>query len=148
MGRWLGPAGCVPDQVLCSTARRARETWQLAEAELAAIPPVSSEGRVYQASAAGLLDLIRQAASEVRTLLVIGHDPAVQELALLLAGTAPDERDGSRGSRPVQSGALDRMRAKFPTAALAVLEFTGTWPQLAPGRARLAGFLTPRDIPR
>src|SRR5262249_62423484 len=51
MGRWLRTNGYVPDQVLCSTARRARETWQLARDGLGADPPVSFEPRVYQASA-------------------------------------------------------------------------------------------------
>src|SRR6266542_3720288 len=53
MGRWLRDAGCVPDQVLCSTARRARETWQLATNGLGTAPPVTFERGVYQASAAG-----------------------------------------------------------------------------------------------
>src|SRR6266700_6314858 len=50
-GAWLRRAGYLPDLVVCSTARRARETWQLAAAELGASPPVRFEPRVYQASA-------------------------------------------------------------------------------------------------
>jgi phosphohistidine phosphatase len=137
MGRWLRTAGHVPDQVLCSTARRARETWRLAQPGLGATPPVSFDDGVYDASATELLDLIRRAPPTARTLLVVGHDPAIPELALTLASAArPGHRDA----------ALDHMKAKFPTAAIAVLEFTGNWDRLAAGSARLTGFATPRDV--
>ena len=136
MGRWLRDAGLVPDQVLCSTARRARETWQFAQAGLAATPPVSFEDRIYDATAIELLALIREVPPATGTLLLIGHNPAIEDLALMLAaapGTA-------------SSGDLERMRAKFPTAAIAVLQPAGTWRTLAPGRARLTAFVTPRDL--
>jgi phosphohistidine phosphatase len=135
MGRWLRDAGCMPDRVVCSTARRARETWQLAQTGLAAAPPVTFDRGVYEASAAGLLALIRRTPAAVGTLLVIGHNPAIEELALMLAappGAGPDD-------------ALQRMRVKFPTAAIAVLEAGGTWHALTRGRAHLAAFVTPRD---
>jgi phosphohistidine phosphatase len=140
-GRWLRDAGCVPDRVLCSTAERARQTWQLLRTGLGASPPVTFERRVYQASAAELLDLIHLAPSTVRSLLVVGHDPAIQDLALSLAAAGT-----SAGSSAATARALDRMRAKFPTAAIAILEFTAPWSRLGPGRARLASFVTPREI--
>ncbi len=145
MGRWLRAAGHVPDQVLCSTARRARETWQLAQAGLGATPPVSFEDGVYGGSAAQLLDLIRRAPQAARTVLIVGHDPAIQELALgLTATTSPAHLGAASDAAP--PAMLDRMRAKFPTAAIAVLEFTGNWDQLGPGAARLTRFVTPRDL--
>lgn len=145
MGRWLRAAGYLPDLVLCSTARRARETWQLAQAPLGATPPTSFDRRVYEASAAQLLDLIRRAPRAARTLLIVGHDPAVPELALTLAATTPAAPAGTEGgTAPVAM--LDRMRAKFPTAAIAILEFSGNWDQLAPGSARLTRFVTPRGL--
>ncbi len=149
-GRWLLAANYVPDQVLCSTARRARETWQLAEAALveaalveAALvqaPPVVFEHGIYGASAAGLLDLIKRAPPAARTVVVVGHDPGVQDLALAL--TAADS-DAHRSG----PGAADRMRAKFPTAAIAVAEFSGRWSELGTRPARLAAFVTPREMP-
>jgi phosphohistidine phosphatase len=144
-GRWLRHAACVPDQVLCSTARRARQTWQLAEAALGESPPVAFEDGIYGASAAGLLDLIHHAPSAARTIAVVGHDPAVQELALALAGTASGAGRGTSAG-PQPSDALDRMRIKFPTAAIAVLEFSGPWSRLGQGQTRLAAFVTPREI--
>ena len=144
MGRWLRAAGHVPDQVLCSTARRARETWELAQPGLGAAPPVSFEDRVYEASAAQLLDLARHAPPAAKTLLIVGHDPGIPGLALLLAGAAAPA-DGGGGSA-VPQAVVERMEAKFPTAAIAVLELTGPWDQLRPGAARLTGFVTPRDV--
>jgi phosphohistidine phosphatase len=146
MGRWLRAAGQVPDQVLCSTARRARETWQLAQAGLEATPPVSFDDGLYHGSAAQLLDLIRSVPRAVRTLLIIGHDPAIPELALTLAATTPGAHLSSV-SDTAPPAMLDRMRAKFPTAAVAVFEVAGNWDQLGPGTARLTQFVTPRELP-
>jgi len=144
MGRWLRAAGYLPDQVLCSTARRARETWQLAQAGLGATPAASFDDGVYQGSASQLLDLIRGANPAARTLLVVGHDPALPELALALAATSSAPGPGA-ASDAAPPDMLDRMRAKFPTAAIAVFEVTEDWDQLGPRTARLACFVTPRD---
>ena len=84
---------------------------------------------------------VRGAPPAARTLLIVGHDPAVPELALTLAATGPEG-----GSDTARAAAFDRMRAKFPTAAIAVLEFGGNWDQLAAGSARLTSFVTPRDL--
>jgi phosphohistidine phosphatase len=144
MGRWLREAGLLPGQVLCSTARRARETWQFAQAGLAAAPPVTFDARIYEAAAADLLAVIREVPPATGTLLLIGHNPAIEDLALLLA--TPPGGEAGPGPAGAAPGDLERMRAKFPTAAIAVLEFHGTWPGLAPGRARLTAFVTPRDL--
>src|SRR5262249_11861939 len=58
MGRWLREAGLVPGQVLCSTARRARETWQFAQPGLAATPPAPLDPRIYHPPAADLPALV------------------------------------------------------------------------------------------
>jgi len=142
MGRWLRDAGLVPDLVLCSTARRARETWQFAQAALAATPPVSYEDRIYGDDATGLLALIREVPPATGTVLLIGHNPAIEDLALMLA--AAPRATGPSAASP---GDLERMEAKFPTAAIAVLQPAGTWRGLARGRARLVAFVTPRDLP-
>ena len=134
-GRWLQTAGCVPDRVICSTARRARETWQLAAAELDASPGVSFDQRVYGAAASELFDLARETSPAARTLLIVGHDPAMRELTLALASAGAGDTD-----------ALERVRFKFPTAAIAVLEFTGIWQQLGPQQAQLTAFVVPREL--
>ncbi|MEU9250581.1 histidine phosphatase family protein [Streptomyces sp. NPDC048270] len=130
-GRWLREAGCVPDRVVCSPARRTRRTWDLVAAEAGLTAPVAYEERAYGASAGELLDLVRETPAQARTLLLVGHNPGAQELVLLLAG------DGD-------AAALEQAAVKFPTSAIAVLDLSGPWSSLAPGGARLAGLAVPR----
>lgn len=136
-GRWLRANGYVPDHVVCSTARRTRETWQLAAAELGATPPVSFQDEVYGASADALIDVVRRTPPEMGILLLVGHSPGVQGITLALAGNEAAD---------APPATLERASAKFPTAAIAVLAFTGAWSRLQPGQARLTGFVTPRDM--
>jgi phosphohistidine phosphatase len=143
IGHWLRAAGYVPDQVVCSTARRAGQTWQLVRSALVSAPPAVFDDRVYDATAAELIDVIRLTSAPVRTLLVIGHDPALPVLARTLA--AADPEDAADGNQAVPTAA-DPMRPKFPTAAVAAFVFRGEWHQLAPGIARLACFVTPREL--
>jgi phosphohistidine phosphatase len=152
MGRWLRETGCIPDLVWCSSARRATQTWQLAAAELGADPPVSYEDRLYGAPGSELADLVRQAPEETMTLLLVGHNPGLQELALMLAtdadggsAVAGGDAEGADGG---SAGAFARAAAKFPTAAIAVLEFGGSWRELSAGGARLVHFAVPRDVRR
>jgi phosphohistidine phosphatase len=137
MGRWLRERGCGPDLVWCSTARRAAQTWQLAAAGLGAEPPVTYQPRLYGATGDELAALIREAPAAAATLLLVGHNPGIQELALNLAAADDDP-----------AGALGRAAAKFPTAAIAVLEFDGGWPELSAGGARLVSFVVPRELRR
>jgi phosphohistidine phosphatase len=151
MGRWLREAGLLPGQVLCSTARRARETWQFAQAGLAATPPVTFDARIYEAAATDLLAVIGEVPPATGTLLLIGHNPAMEDLALLLAtasgaAAGPGPAGAAPGDMDAAPGDMERMRSKFPTAAIAVLEFHGAWPELAPARARLTAFVMPRDL--
>ncbi|MCX4785132.1 MULTISPECIES: SixA phosphatase family protein [unclassified Streptomyces] len=132
-GRWLYEAQCVPDLVICSTARRTRQTWDLVAAELGAAPEVVFEPRVYEASASALVSVVRDVPERRRTVLLIGHQPGVQDMVLSLAGDGDDE-------------ALTRARVKYPTAAVAVLMLPGTWARLAPGTATLTDFAVPRGV--
>jgi phosphohistidine phosphatase len=109
MGRWLRAAGYIPDRVVCSTARRAAQTWQLAQPALGSAPPAVFDDRLYDAETAQLLDVIRRAPAPVRTLLVVGHDPALPGLARTLA-----EAPAAGAGTGKQAAAADRTRAKFP----------------------------------
>jgi len=140
VGRWLREASCVPDRVLCSTARRTRETWQLMVPELGARPPQPSyQDQIYAANCETLLELARQTEPAVSSLLIIGHNPGIQDLALMLAAAPDGDTD---------AGLLQRATAKFPTAAVAVLAFAGAWTRLGTGRAQLITFVTPGDLRR
>jgi phosphohistidine phosphatase len=136
-GGWLRKSDHVPDRVLCSTARRARETWQLAEEKLSAHPATVFEERVYGASSAELLDLVHETPADVRTLLIVGHDPAMRGLTLELASDQPSDAEAE---------AVGRVRTKYPTAAIAVLSFPGDWAALSPGHAHLAKFVVPDEF--
>ncbi|WP_432019946.1 SixA phosphatase family protein [Streptomyces sp. 1222.5] len=131
-GRALAEAGGLPDLALCSTAVRARRTWELAAAEWGTPPPVRYDRRLYAADAADLLDVVREVPREVEALLLVGHNPGLEELVAELAGDGLDD-------------SLERLRAKFPTSAIAVLTWRGTgWPALGPGTALLTSFMVPR----
>ncbi|ANP53706.1 phosphohistidine phosphatase [Streptomyces griseochromogenes] len=131
-GRALAEADCLPDLALCSTAVRARRTWELASGQWGTPPPVRYDRRLYAADVPDLLEVVREAPREVETLLLVGHNPGLEELVVELAGDALDD-------------ALDEVRVKFPTSAIAVLAWRGTgWPALAPGTALLTSFTVPR----
>jgi phosphohistidine phosphatase len=131
-GRALAEADCLPDLALCSSAVRARRTWELASAEWGTPPPVRFQPQLYAADAPDLLRAVRDVPAVVRTLLLIGHNPGLAELVLELAG------DGLNDT-------LDRVRTKFPTAAIAVLAWHGTtWETLAPGAALLTDVIVAR----
>ncbi|CAL9381273.1 SixA phosphatase family protein [Streptomyces sp. NPDC057837] len=131
-GRALAAADCLPDLALCSTAVRARRTWELASAEWGTPPPVRHDRRLYAAGPAGLLTVVRETPAEVETLLLIGHNPGLEELVLALAGDGLDDT-------------LERVRTKFPTSAIAVLSWRGTaWRDLGPGAALLTSVTVPR----
>ncbi len=134
VGRWLREHGYLPDVVVCSTARRTRQTWELAASALGGSPTVTFEPRAYDASALTLLYLAQELPSSCRAALLIGHNPAISELAASLAGSAAED------------GALPPSLIRFPTAAVAVLEFAGDWAALAPGQARLLAFTAPADL--
>ena len=125
---YLRQAG-LPDQVLCSAARRTRETLDLVAAALDWTPPVAHADRLYLASPPTLLQHIRKATGT--RLMVVGHNPGIEELAGDLAGS------GDRA-------ALERLQAKYPTAGLAVLSFpVDDWSKVVPRGGRLEAFVTP-----
>ncbi|MBR8640380.1 histidine phosphatase family protein [Streptomyces tuirus] len=131
-GRALAEADCLPDLALCSTAVRARQTWDLAAAQWGTPPPVRNDRRLYAASPAGLLAVVHEVPAEVETLLLIGHNPGLEELVLALADDGLDDT-------------LERVRTKFPTSAIAALSWRGTtWRDLVPGGALLTSVTVPR----
>ena len=122
IGRALAEAGCVPDLVLVSTARRAMETW---EAASAAFPKarMAPARELYHASPEALSEAIETASATSRALMIVGHNPGLHELSLALAA--------NRRGRALGDG--------FPTAAAAVFEIDSD------GGYTLERFLTPRQ---
>jgi phosphohistidine phosphatase len=128
--RRLAPA---PRLVLASPARRTAETLERIEDALPAGAEVALEKALYLASASKLLERLRRLDDAVPSVMVIGHNPGLQRLALLIAG---------RGDK----SALEKLAAKFPTAALAVLRYPGArWRELAADAAELLELWSPKD---
>jgi phosphohistidine phosphatase len=125
--------GVAPERVLCSAARRTRETLERIAPALPAPHTTTIERALYLASADKLLERLHRLEDEYAAALVIGHNPGIQELARLLIGSGPKRE-------------LTRIEAKFPTGAFAALSFEGMgWRDLAPGLCALASYSCPRD---
>jgi phosphohistidine phosphatase len=130
-GRWFASEGPRPDLALCSTAVRARHTWEIVAHALPAVPTRASP-ELYGADADELLDLVAVVPASVRTLVVVGHEPTASITALRLAGSRSERR------------ALEALAEKFPTTGIAVLRFAGEWAALATARPVLETFTVPR----
>ena len=126
--------GLIPDLILVSTAARTMETMSALE-PWDDTPLVEPLDELYLAGARQLLGTLRTVAETVRTVLLIGHNPGMHELAVLLADT---NVSAAKPMREVLDG--------FPTGALAEFSVTGPWSGLASGGGRLQRFLTPRTL--
>ncbi|MCU0264643.1 MAG: histidine phosphatase family protein [Actinomycetia bacterium] len=130
-GRWVAEHVGTPDLAVVSTARRTVQTWEVAAAELSGDPTVSLDDRVYDATVRDLLEVLTGVPKATECVLLVGHNPGVQELVLALTGPGDDE------------GRL-LAETKYPTSGLAVLTVDCKWPDLGPGKARLVDFVVPR----
>lgn len=130
MGEHLRSSSQGPDLVLCSSARRTRETLLLLALDA---PQVLVEEGLYGAGEHELLERIRDVPEHAHTALVIGHNPGMHDLAILLAGLHP-------------AAVTARLQEKFPTGALAVFEIEGSWATLAAATATLSSVVLPREL--
>jgi phosphohistidine phosphatase len=134
MGRELEARDWLPERALISPAVRTRATWDLIAAGWGKRPPAEFPETLYDASAEEILAQLRGAPETVSTLLVVGHNPGLHDLASRVAGETSDQK------------ALVRLREKFPTAALARFVFDGKWRDLNFTGARLTHCLRPKDL--
>jgi len=131
IARYLREQDIQPELVVCSTARRARETLDRIEPVLGA-PAVQVEDDLYAASADALLERLRSVPDDVASVMLIGHNPGLQELALDLAR---------------RSDTVVELEAKYPTAAVATLEVPiASWQELDRDTAELVALVRPRDL--
>jgi phosphohistidine phosphatase len=127
-GAWLAAEGFEPDHALVSAALRTRETWESTAAGAGwGLDPELDRG-LYAAGPDSALDLVRLVRDDVRQLLVVGHNPTMAVLAQLLDGGDGDDEPATD------------MASGYPTSAVAVFEYDGSWADLAEGSARLVGF--------
>jgi phosphohistidine phosphatase len=134
VGRHLFDKGLVPDLVLCSAAERARQTWELVASEFNGTPEMRLLKSLYLATPSRLLTAIQRTPAEVGKLMLIGHNPGMENLAERLIGTG-------------RKKTLRCLQAKFPTAAVAVIRFPGDdWKTLADRSGELTRFIRPKDL--
>lgn len=133
MGEKLAAIGCEPQRILCSAGRRAVETMCGVLPSLPADLSIEVRRRLYTFSPGAVLECLRELGGDTGDVMVVGHNPALQELALYLAGSGEED-------------ALAILHGKFPTCAVAELEFPDPmharhWTE---GCAHLRRVLTPR----
>ncbi len=134
MRRYMSFADVRPDLVLCSPSARTRATLKKALPEIDDTVPVEYEQALYEAEAGDLIDRLSQLPDRVNSVLVIAHNPGMQDLAMALVGAGDPD-------------ALARLKAKFPTAGLATLVLKRErWRELAPQTCELHSFVVPRDF--
>lgn len=134
VGRALAEEGLLPDTAVVSNAKRTRETLDLVLDEISEKIPVHIEARLYHAAPEALIEALHRTPRTIRTLLVVGHNPGLGDLAQALAGF------GDRYARA-------RMQAGFPTSAFAVLDFdVESWAEVKTGAGRLDRFIAPDDL--
>jgi phosphohistidine phosphatase len=126
--------GLVPERVYCSSARRAVETWKLVSKHLADAIQVDIRDGLYQASPGDLLAMLHGLPATVDRILMVGHNPTMEELASSLAGDGREE-------------SLDALDHKYPTGALAVFEFSvESWSDVRKGTGYLRDLVLPRSL--
>ena len=134
IGRYLAHHALIPGEVLVSTARRTRETWELVAKAMPSPPPATFEDRLYNAGPEAILAIVKEAGRSAPAVLVIGHNPGLHEAAMLLVASGDVE-------------ARERLNEGLPTSGLIVIDFAGNdWRKLHPKGGRLERFVTPRSL--
>lgn len=138
VGRYMQAQKYIPDLILCSTSRRTVETADLVISELTGTKTIDFEEALYLAEPRIIHAAIRGAPETARTLMIVGHNPGLEQLAAALAREPVKRKERDR---------FDSIEEKFPTGALAVLEFdVPRWRDVATGQGALIDFVRPRDL--
>ena len=131
--RHFAANGTVPDLVLCSTARRTVETWKGIAPAFPPATPVEVSAELYGATAGELCERVRRSPAAAQCVLVIAHNPGLEDLALDLIVS------GDLGRR-------EQLATKFPTGALATLSVPSPWSELAWDTAELSDYVVPAEL--
>jgi len=133
MGKWLKKQGLVPDAVVSSPALRAKQTSEAACQKMGIKPKeITWDNRIYAATASELLKVVKEYRKKTKTLMLVGHNPGLEDLLLHLAG--------DRLQVPPDGKLL-------PTAAVAYLELPDNWQGLAEGAGKLVSITRVKDLP-
>jgi phosphohistidine phosphatase len=132
VGRWLVSLGVAPDRVVVSTALRAQQTWEVAGAVAAGTPELVIDDRVYANSVEDLLVVIRATPASVQTLVVVGHNPSMGELAGVL-----DDGTGDPTAR-------EAIARSYPTGGVCGFDLSTDWQHVDAGDGTVTSFAVPR----
>lgn len=131
VGAYMAQHRLVPDLALVSAAKRTRETWTLVVAAMSLMPPVKFEERLYNATAETILPAIREAPPQAHSLCVVGHNPGLHQLCLVIVGS---------GTGETRHGLAEGL----PTSGLVVIDLgPEAWDKLQPQQGRLERFVSP-----
>jgi phosphohistidine phosphatase len=138
MGRYMVKHHLQPDLVLSSTSKRTIETSELAFAEFAKRPETEYLEALYLAEPEAIFSIVRRVPRKQDILCVVGHNPGLEVAASVLA---------REPVRRKERDYFDAIEEKFPTCALAVLDFdVGQWRSLEAGTGALMDFVRPKDL--
>lgn len=138
LGRFLREEGYIPDLILSSDSKRTRETLDLLLPEFATKVPVQYQPELYLAEPEIILSSIRRAPDKSGVLMVVGHNPGLEQCALALVSVPLERKLRKR---------YVTMDEKFPTCAVAVINFEiARWADVTPGRGDLEAFVRPKDL--
>jgi phosphohistidine phosphatase len=140
LNKYVRDRGIQPTQVLCSSARRTRET-------LAGVDPGGEtliESELYDATCGSLIDRLRRVPDGTPSVMLVGHNPAMQMLVLRLTGANGDAH--ANGTAAPLDDDLAELQRKFPTGALATLTLDCEWSELRSGCATLADYVRPKSL--
>lgn len=134
IGAYIETHGLVPDRVMLSPAKRVQETWKYMAGELKRAPGATTTEQIYAATPHDVLAVILSAPATAHSLLIVGHNPALQDVALMLIASGDID-------------ARERLREKLPTAGLIIIDFAfDDWSKVHPQCGRLERFVTPRTL--
>ena len=134
IGAYMAAHALIPDRVILSPAARTQETWKYAATALHPAPAAMSVERLYDATPHSILAVIKDTPPGAHTLMVVGHNPGLHELALMVVAAGDVD-------------ARERLREKLPTSGLAIIDFAfDNWSKLHPHCGRLERFVSPKTL--
>ncbi len=134
IGAYLAACAASPGLVLCSSARRTVQTWDLIGRRLDGAPRCELREDLYLATPDRIIAAIRSVDEAADSMMLIGHNPGIHAAAVSLAAAGTDRL-------------VSRMRLKYPTGALAVIDFeTARWGDIGPRAGSLESFVRPKDL--
>ena len=134
VGAYMASHALIPDSVMASPSKRTQETWKFAASALKPTPTATPMEGLYNATAQDILGIIKAAPAAAHSLLILGHNPGLHAVALLLVASGDIET-------------RERLREKMPTCGLAIIDFAfDDWAKLHPQSGRLERFVTPKSL--